>query len=281
MLGPGTSWRQGHVLQHADAVALGLVKPEQVQHKVVLITHDCDLQSHSEKNVEVIVGPLKKGANIMKRAKHPRILDLCFEKPISDNQNAIELRHENKTTLPKESFACVEHDPVFTISAEEKQGLKQWLAAKYGRPAFPNVFEERLRAFNDGKKFNFEKEVARIIASKSEHIIGIFFDLGSERFNDLEEGIPYELSINVVYDALEGGPNARTDAEQTCAALEEIFFTYYGNPSSESELIALENCSAVADTHFSLFALRRMDQWRVEFISLEDDTYGDFISAGL
>lgn len=282
MLEPGTSWRQGHVLQHADAVTLGLVKPEQVQHKVVLITHDCDLQSKSEKNVEVIVGSLKRGANNMKRAKHPRILDLCFENPSSDNQNAIELRHENKTTIPKESFACGENDPVFTISAEEKQGLKQWLAAKYGRPAFPNAFEERLRAFNDGKKFNFEKEVANIIAGNSEHIVGVFFDLGSDRFDDLEEGTPYELSINVVYDAVEGGPFGRTHAEQTCSALQDIFFTYYGNPSSsEAELIALENCSAVADTHFSLYALRRMDQWRVEYISLEDDTFGEFIAAGL
>lgn len=217
----------------------------------------------------------------MKRAKHPRILDLCFESPSDDSQNAIELRHENKTTLSKDLFTCTVNDSAFTISSEEKQGLKQWLAAKYGRPAFPNSFEERLRAFNN-KKFHFEREVANIIAKNSAHIIGVFFDLGSDRFDDLEEGTPYELSINVVYDAVEGGPNARINAEQTCSALQEIFFTYYGNSSSsEAELIALENCSAVADTHFSLYALRRMDQWRVEYISLEDDTYGDFIAAGL
>ncbi|MFW8194472.1 hypothetical protein ACOIDX_29300, partial [Klebsiella pneumoniae] len=79
----------------------------------------------------------------------------------------------------------------------------------YGRPAFPNSFEERLRAYDEDKKVIFEKEVAEIIATKAEHLIGVFFDLGEERFDDLEEGIPYELSINVVYDATEGGPDAR------------------------------------------------------------------------
>ena len=106
--------------------------------------------------------------------------------------------------------------------------------------------------------------------------------MGEERFNDLEEGIPYELSINVVYDATEGGPDARGAAEQTCSDLKALFYKFYGDPIlGHSELIELNTCIAVADTHFSLYALRRMDQWRVEYISLEEDSYGDFIGAGV
>lgn len=282
MLVRGTSWRQGHVLKHDDAVSLGLLKPDETNHKVVVITHDCDLQSNSEKNVELMFGPLKKGSSKMKRAKHPRILDLCFENPESAKKNAVELRHERKVIISKEAFRCEESDPTFSISTEEKQALKQWLAAKYGRPAFPNSFEERLRAYDEDKKFIFEKEVADIIATNAEHLIGVFFDLGEERFNDLEEGIPYELSINVVYDATEGGPDARGAAEQTCSDLKALFYKFYGDPIlGHSELIELNTCIAVADTHFSLYALRRMDQWRVEYISLEEDSYGDFIGAGV
>ncbi|EOZ7480709.1 TPA: hypothetical protein ACR8QZ_001937 [Enterobacter roggenkampii] len=287
MLVRGTSWRQGHVLKHDDAVSLGLLSPDETNHKVVVITHDCDLQSDSEKNVELMFGPLKKGSSKMKRAKHPRILDLCFENPESPKKGAVELRHERKAIISKKNFHCTENDPAYTISSEEKQGLKQWLAAKYGRPAFPDSFEERLRAFDLDKndeddKFVFEKAVADIISTNSEHLIGIFFDLGEERFTDLEEGEPYELVINVVYDATEGGPDARTAAENTCLALKKLFFKFYGDPKQgHSELIELTNCVAVADTHFSLYALRRMDQWRVEYISLEDESYGDFIGAGV
>ena len=231
MLVRGTSWRQGHVLKHDDAVSLGILQPDETNHKVVVITHDCDLQSNSEKNVELMFGPLKKGSSRMKRAKHPRILDLCFENPESAKKNAVELRHERKVIIPKEAFCCEENDPAFSISTEEKQALKQWLAAKYGRPAFPNSFEERLRAYDEDKKFIFEKEVADIIATNAEHLIGVFFDLGEERFNDLEEGIPYELSINVVYDATEGGPDARRAAEQTCSDLKALFYKFYGDPT--------------------------------------------------
>jgi hypothetical protein len=64
--------------------------------------------------------------------------------------------------------------------------------------------------------------------------------LGEERFNDLEEGIPYELSINVVYDATEGGPDARGAAEQTCSDLKALFYKFYGDPIlGHSELIEL------------------------------------------
>ncbi|EMZ5852867.1 hypothetical protein ABEH54_004119 [Yersinia enterocolitica] len=281
MLELGTSWRQGQILKHDDAVALKLLTPEDTGSKVVVITHDCDLQSSSEKNIEVIVGPLKKGSSQRTRAKHPRILDLCFLRQVDTSFNAIELRHENKVILPKNDFVCEECDTEYSISVEEKQGLKQWLAAKYGRPAFPDVFEERLRAF-DTKKIKFEKEIAQIIGTRSDNLIGIFFDLGEDRFNDLEEGIPYELSINVVYDAVEGGIEARESAEKTCAEIQALFIQYYGDPNQgQSELIAMEKCISIADTHFSLYALRRMDQWRVEYISLEDESSGDFIGAGV
>lgn len=282
MLVSGTLWRQGHILKHDDAVSLELLKPDETNQKVVVITHDCDLQSGSEKNIELIIGPLKKGSSQRTRAKHPRILDLCFETPIDAKLNAVELRHERKIILSKENFHCAENDPAFNISSKEKEGLKQWLAAKYGRPAFPNVFEERLRAF-DSKKFSFEKEIASILSAHSEHIIGVFFDLGEDgRFNDFDEGEPYELSISVVYDAIDGGPEARKNAEQTCTDLKALFIRYYGDPETQyTELISLDKCSAIADTHFPLSALRRMDQWRVEYISLEDDSSGTYIGAGV
>jgi hypothetical protein len=56
MLGRDTEWRQGSVLLHADAVALGLVVQDQVQSRVVVISHDCDLPNDKEETVEIIIG---------------------------------------------------------------------------------------------------------------------------------------------------------------------------------------------------------------------------------
>jgi len=44
--------------------------------------------------------------------------------------------------------------------------------------------------------------------------------------------------------------------------------------------IALDACEAVADTRLTLADLRRVDQWRLEYISLQDDDQGDFLSVG-
>ncbi|HEM8018362.1 hypothetical protein C3369_20445 [Escherichia sp. ESNIH1] len=279
MIDSGTTWRQGQVLKHEDAVSLGILTEEQTGVKVVVISHDCDLQSSSEPKVEFIVGPLTTGAGNYARAKHPRILHLHFERALDANQTAIELKHDRKLQIDKEYFTCTECDLAFVISSEEKQGLKQWLAARYGRPAFPDVFESRLRAF-DAKKFRFEKELAKIISRHSDNLIGVFFDLGEDRFNDLEEGVPYELNIHLVYDAIGGGPDAREEAEQAALEIQALFTTYHGDPA-ESELIALMACNAVPDIEFSLYALRRMDQWRVEYISLQGDDVGEYINPAI
>lgn len=262
------AWRQGHILHHNDAVSLGLIKQDDTSLKVVVITHDCDLQSTSEQNVEFIVGELVKESSNNTGAKHPRTLHLCYENLKNNDLNAIQLRHQNKHQINKTRFAGVKNDEDFKLSVEEKQILKQWLAAKYGRPAFPDNFEKRLRSY-DNKKIRFEKELAKIISKYSTYLIGIFFDLGEDRFSDLDEETPYVLQIVLVYDIQKHGMDARKNAEHAEREITELFIKYFGNPS-DSELIALESCVSVPDTEFSLYALRRMDQWRVEYITLQD-----------
>lgn len=44
--------------------------------------------------------------------------------------------------------------------------------------------------------------------------------------------------------------------------------------------IALDACESVAGTHITLADLRRMDQWRLEYVSLRDDEQGDFLPVG-
>ena len=44
--------------------------------------------------------------------------------------------------------------------------------------------------------------------------------------------------------------------------------------------IALEGCSAVADTFMTLADLRRVDQWRLEYLSLREDPSSKFLAVG-
>lgn len=281
MLGKGTNWRQGQILKHSDAVSLGLVRDEDTHHKAVLITHDCDLQNNDPENssVEFIVGEMTTANGSYIRARNPRILHLCFDSPKVPELNSIALSHENKRAISSAMFTTPECDMDFAISQHEKEAFKQWLAARYGRPAFPNEFEERLRMSKEGYA-SLMKTIPKCLEKNSDHIIGIFFDLGEERDIELEEGNPYELRIYLVYNLEKGGIDARQHAEDICKKIKAKAIEIHGKPEV-STTIALEDCNAVADTEFSLHAVMRMYQWRVEYISLQEKSWGDFVPVSI
>ncbi len=272
------AWRQGHVLTHADAHSLNLVISTQSDERVVVISHDCDLANQNESKTEVIIGTIIEKVNpIYARARHPRFLHLTFLTSTGE-KNYIQIQHADRREIDRVAFSKINAaDEDFILSTDEKRGLKQWLAARYGRPAFPNAFENRLR--KRIKNRTIEQHIAKILESASEHLIGVFFDLDEQRDCELAENEPYILKISIVYDAIEGGIVARQAAEKTADALIQLFNEAYGTPDKTTE-IALEACNAVADTQITLADLRKVDQWRVEYISLREEPIGDFIAIG-
>jgi hypothetical protein len=246
---------------------------------VVVITHDCDLPHDSESSVEVIIADVVTKANPQfSHAKNPRKLHLGYEVR-GDQSIVVELRHAERRVVPKDEFA--KHaikDVRASLPVDAKRALKQWLAARYGRPAFPNAFEERLRKSAD-KKNTVERRIGKILEAEAKHLVGLFFDLGEQRSVEVPAGEPYALSISVAYDATEGSKQARESAEKIASQLRELFEQVYGQPDAATE-IALDACEAVADTSITLADLRRVDQWRLEYISLGDGDHGDFLPAG-
>lgn len=274
MLGRDTDWRQGDLLTREAAAALGLVAAVDEERRVIVITHDCDLPHGSELCVEVIVAEMVvKEDPQLSYAKNPRRLHLAYE-GINAAPLILELRHGDRRSVPKGDFAeRAVKDHSLALPIDAKRILKQWLAARYGRPAFPNEFEERLR------KGKVERKIAKILEPDAKYLVGLFFDLGEQRGTEAVEGEPYALSVSVVYDANEGGADARGAAERVAMQLRELFENTYGKPDVATE-IALDACEAVADTYLTLADLRRVDQWRLEYVSLRDDDQGDFLPVG-
>lgn len=274
MLARDTDWRQGDLLTREGAAALGLVAAVDEERRVIVITHDCDLRHDSELCVEVIVADMVvKEDPQLSYAKNPRRLHLAYE-GINAAPLILELRHGDRRSVPKGDFAKrAVKDHSLALPIDAKRVLKQWLAARYGRPAFPNEFEERLR------KGKVERKIAKILELDAKYLVGLFFDLGEQRGTEAVEGEPYALSVSVVYDANEGGADARGAAERVAMQLRELFENTYGKPDVATE-IALDACEAVADTYLTLADLRRVDQWRLEYISLRDGEQGDFLPVG-
>lgn len=274
MLARDTDWRQGDLLTREAAAALGLVAAVDEERRVIVITHDCDLPHGSELCVEVIVAEMVvKEDPQLSYAKNPRRLHLAYE-GINAAPLILELRHGDRRSVPKGDFAeRAVKDHSLALPIDAKRILKQWLAARYGRPAFPNEFEKRLR------KGKVERKIAKILEPDAKYLVGLFFDLGEQRGTEAVEGEPYALSVSVVYDANEGGADARGAAERVAMQLRELFENTYGKPDVATE-IALDAREAVADTYLTLADLRRVDQWRLEYISLRDGEQGDFLPVG-
>ncbi len=279
MLSVNTQLRQGCVLINKDAGELGLIGYQETDKKVVVISHDCDLANKDEKFIEVIVARvLQHSVNIYENAQNPRQLHLKYFKKVDNKEQYLGLTQVDKQQVDKNKFDAIINniDSNMVLEDKEKRILKQWLAARYGRPAFPNSFENRLRKKN-GKE-NVKNLIAKTLKPNSKYLVGLFFDLEEDRFNELTD-VPYNLSIFVVYDATDGGENARKAADTIADDIKELFHQAYGKPGTATE-IALEKCTAIADTYFSLADLRRMDQWSLEYISLSEQPVEEFIGAG-
>ena len=279
MLGRDTLWRQGSVITQAVAIAADLFDDSSsCLTRALVVTHDCDLPNDREVEVEVIVGDVVDTLNKQfARARNVRRLHLAFDMT-SGPQKFLELQITARQSIPKSLIADAKPDSDWTLSDEEKRALKQWLAARYGRPAFPNAFESYLRK-NVSKKETVEDRLCKSLEKVSAHLFGVFFDLGENRAIELANGTPYDLKIAVVYYAIEGGQTARLVAEEVASEIREIFHGAYGTPESATE-IALESCEAVADIFFPISDLRKVDQWRAEYISLRQDPPESFLAAG-
>lgn len=278
MLGRDTEWRQGDLLTEQDAIGLELIEAPGCGERAIVISHDCDLPNDSETFVEVIIGRSIEQTDPMKaHARHPRELHITFSSE-SGESLCMELCYARRFCVCKEDFAKLERiDPNFRLPDEQLRALRQWLAARYARPAFPTAFEDHLRKQKGGK--TVVDKIKKILEKQSEHLVGLFFDLGETRSVELPDNEPYTLSIAVVYDAKEGGPASREAAEEVANRLSSLFEDAYGTANDATE-IALENCAAVADTDITLADLRRADHWRVEYLSLREDPPGEFVGAG-
>jgi hypothetical protein len=269
-------WRQGSVLNDTDADKIPASEgfPRK---KVVLITHDCDLASSKEEIAEYIVGSeVNSPGKLFTKAKHQRQLHLAYQDR-KGLHRYIELTYKTRGTVSKTVLHSFEGpDEDYKLIADERRTLSQWLAARYGRPAFPENFEARLRREIKGVQFN--KALTNLVKQYSTDILAIFLDLGDQRFLELEPTEIYGIKLYVVYVAL-GAAAVRTSAKMLASEITKIANLYYPE-ESDVEAIDFETCAAIADNEITLSDLRKLDQWQFEYLSLDESPTGDFISSG-
>lgn len=274
MIDRDTLWRQGSLLKVEEAHSLELDLSE--GSRVIVISHDCDLPQDMEEYVELIVcRPVAVDKNFV-CAKNVRKLHLKLSN--GDDEFYLELSYQLRKIVKKSDFAARLSGPDERTSLDDadKRILKQWLSVRYGRPAYPNAFENRLRK-KKGKD-SVEKHIAKFVEKKIDYITGLFIGLDGDKSIELPDGEPYCLSIFVVYNSETGAVTARKEAEALAKQIYTLLIEVYGVPESATE-ICVEACEAVADSRITLADLMKVDQWRLEWVSL-NDSRDEYLAAG-
>ncbi len=270
--------RQGGVLNDESIKRLDLIDVSVSDGFPVIITHDCDLLHEKEEFVEVIIGrKIENPESVYENAKNPRCLHLQFTSPSDQKPVYLELRFSTRKSVPQNDFSKLrQKESILNISEDNHRTLKHWLASRYGRPAFPDAFEDRLRTKKGGK--TVEQQIAKILKPVERHIRGVFFNLGEHRNVELREDVPYILIITIVYVDESGGTTARKESKIAAQKIESLFVDVYGAAENATK-ISLEACNSISELHMPLSVLRRVDQWRLEYLSIEYGSSGDYLQT--
>jgi hypothetical protein len=269
----GTSTRERPSLRQGDIVRLekDIFEsnwPELHDHSLfaVVISHDCDIVSVGEPNIELIpVKLIEKLDSRKTRTKSPRTLHL--EASADKDLSCIEVDARKKASVSKEIL--LRQDPVFPLSLDTVavSELTQWLSARYLRAALPEEFDRRLGRV----KSKFEK----LVRDLSDGILAILFifDDGQEK-KECGPKESYVLSISLV---LREGESL-SDFEGMATQILELFETAYGTEQESSQPeIELRQCVAVSENSLTLRQYRSAIHFRLEWLSFDSDPPGPVI----
>jgi hypothetical protein len=263
-----TPWRQGHVLTHETAVALQLLRVENTDLAVVVVSHDCDIAQSGEVEpcVEMIIGRRVAAADgNLTHAKNPRRLHL----PAQENGNAmyLELWAKDKCLVPKDRLAAHLPNEAITLMPRDRSVLQRWLAARYRRSAFPDEFEHRLQ------ETGLHKRIAKILEPLGTHLIALFFDVdqGEEVERHGAEDL-YTLTIDLLYST-EHDPMAALKAAENAAEAISVAFRErcFVSKKAAWEQIELLACEPISDEAMTYAMSTQLKKWNADYLSLRGD----------
>lgn len=262
-----TPWRQGHLLTPETILALGLRPTEHPGDTVVVIaSHDCDLAQlpASEPLVEVVVGRrITQPDGNYTHAKTSRTLHIPFD---GDSVLLAEFVITAKQAIPKQALAPFQPLATHRLAPRNHATLQRWLAARYQRAAFPDVFEGRL------KQYELDKKIAKAVRPHGELISAVLFDVdeGQEVSRNGPDD-PYVLDITLLYAIEPDAEQAKAAAEQAAAAIRGAFQAKLKKPDEDWKEIELRYCEAISEMGITYHQFSVMKRYRLDHLSLGAD----------
>jgi hypothetical protein len=258
-----TSWRQGSVIDRDTLIAIGAVPADAPGDCVgVVINHDCDLALDDitvEPLVEFIVGSDQPRPNgNFSWAKSTRTLQVEIKK--AGEPAIIQLGANNKQAVSKERLAPFEPDGRYTLESRQLAALREWLAARYNRTAFPDEFNRRLDASGAPEKLK------KLLATSTDLISFIYFDLKGRERDELPAEVPYDLAVVLVHFPGEEPSEVSDKADELADRIDTALNAKLVDPKCG---IAFKGCMTVSEDDIRLGEAQTLMRWRLDFITLK------------
>lgn len=257
-----TPWRQGSVLDRDTLVAIGALSGDAPDDRVgVVISHDCDLAQDdvaAEPFVEFIVGSANPPPDgNFSWAKSTRTLHLEFNR--AGRPALIELCANEKRIVGKGVLAPFDPDESYELTLRHLAVLRDWLAARYRRTAFPDEFNKRLARSGAPGKLKDK------LAASGGLISFVYFDLKGQGRAELPAGVPYELSVVLVYSPGKDPMAAADAADAQAAKVHAALTKCLKDPACG---IVFKGCFAISEDEVKLSLAELLMRWRLDFITL-------------
>jgi len=255
-------WRQGSVIRKLDLVTLKkLAKIDSIDETVViLVSQSCDIANNNnaeEPYVEVLVCKTINGPNgNFTHNKNPRKIHTELLRRTSDSNvlssQFIECMAFKKVLVPKAFFVGKTPDDDTRIEEEQLNHLKNWLSARYTRPALPTEFNNRVDAID--KKDKRKKKAKKL----NKHLSGLYVEITPN--SEIEENENYSVNLlGLLSPAFNG------EIEEPKASVEEIADIF--------KLAGMDASSAVLkEDQVSIATFRRFKRLYYDDLSLKEGT---------
>lgn len=184
-------WRQGAVLLPESALGSDdfepLLKGIESESILIVITQDCDVVQpdfEKEPHVEVLLARPVTGTpdgNCL-YGKNPRLIQFRV------GERYFEVSCHNRARTNRRVLASCRPCEVHSLDEDSILMLRQWLAKRYTRPAFPDQLNRRIKSKPHGSG------ISKIL-ERSGHLFQQIFLSCTPRYEELVADIPYRLIL--------------------------------------------------------------------------------------
>ena len=264
-------WRQGSLIALKAASQITLASIDYFNHTVtsntwlVVLTQDCDLVRNIEQepHVELLaIEKLSAMPNNAMRGQSARLLHLTIT--MDNESHWFECNINDRFRINKASLLGLGCDMTIALEENELRLLRQWLARRYTRAAFPDHFEAHLASTKGQVKSLFKSQAAKLIST-------VYIAIDNEEA-DSEEDYVIHVRLTALAEDL-----ADDDKRESIDDFEQRFITAFtSRPHIRFALIYPNDPDSydiriLSEEDVTLSILRQYKRFDADYRSSDDD----------